>query len=534
MPEKIEKYLNYIDQLNSIGVALSSEKNHSKLLEKILLSAMDIIHTDGGTLYLLTDNKFTKDKYLTFEIIINRSLNIKLQREKSDNFFIPPLQLYDENGNPNLKNIATYCFLQDKTIHIPDAYQAEGFDFSGMRATDKKLGYHSKSFLVIPLRNHEKKVIGVIQLINALDDETNAIIPFDEAKIHLAESLASQAATTLTQKELIEAQKKLFEALIQLIARTIDEKSKYTSKHCSRVPILTVMIAEAAEKAQEGYYKDFHLTPEQFEELRISAWLHDCGKIVTPVHVVDKATKLECISDRIEVIDLRLEILKRDLKIEFLEKSMNYSMNNEEKEKLKKEYEESCQAIDEAREFLRKVNIGGEFLNDQDKEKIKLLGKKTFALNGEMQTLLSEKDVKNLCISRGTLNDEDRAIINDHVTITKKILSYLPYPDYLKNVAQIAGAHHERFDGKGYPSGLKGDEIPIQSRMLTIADIFEALTAVDRPYKPAKTLKETLNIMTDMTKSGHIDPHLFDLFMKEKIYLTYGKEYLSPEQIDVT
>lgn len=400
-----------------------------------------------------------------------------------------------------------------------------------MRATDKKLNYYSQSFLTIPLRNHEKKTIGVLQLINALDEKTGKIIAFSEEKISLAESLASQAAITLTQQELIQAQKNLFEAMIQLIARTIDEKSKYTSKHCSRVPIITLMLAEAAEQADNGYYKDFHLTHEEFEELRISAWLHDCGKIVTPVHIVDKATKLEEIYDRIEVIDLRLEILKRDLKIELLEKLIHALP--EEKNILQNNYQIMAQSLDEAKHFLHTVNLGGEFLTDADKDKIKLLAKKNFILNGEMQTLLSEKDVKNLCISRGTLNDDDRAIINNHVSITKRMLSILPYPDYLKNVANIAGCHHERFDGKGYPNGLKGDEISIQSRMLAIADIFEALTASDRPYKPPRTLKETLTIMNDMTKAGHIDPNLFDLFMKEKIYLTYAKEYLNPEQIDV-
>lgn len=516
MPTSINKPLQYIKQLNNIGIALSAEKNHAKLLEKILISAIDITHADGGTLYLAS-----LDQTLHFKILINKSLKIKSRNSKGDPFIIPPISLYDSEGKPNIKNIAAQCYLQNKTIHIPNAYEYEGFDFSGMKEMDKRLQYHSTSFLVIPLRNYENKIIGILQLINALD-ETNNIISFSADKISIAESLASQAAITLTQQELLQAQKNLFEALIQLIAKTIDEKSKYTSKHCTRVPILTIMIAEAAQQATTGYFKDFHLSQDEFEELRIAAWLHDCGKIVTPINIVDKSRKLEAITDRIEVIDLRIEVLIRDLKISLLERKITRAF-----------YEKNLHLLHEARTFIKKTNVGTEFLSDSDKEQIKKLAKMTFKLIDKKQALLSDNDVKNLSVSRGTLNDDDRTIINNHASITKNMLSILPYPEYLKNVPHIAGSHHEAMNGKGYPSGLEGEQIPIQARMLAIADIFEALTAGDRPYKSAKTVSESLKIMTDMKNNGHIDPNLFELFLESKIYLIFAKKYLNPEQIDI-
>ncbi len=514
MKKDPQKYLGYIDTLNSIGIALSAEKDYSRLLEKILTSAMDLTHADGGTLYLVS-----KKNHLNFEIFANRTLKIKPKNVSKDVVPIKPIPLYGTDGAPNLKNIASYCVIKNQTVNIADAYQTESFDFSGMRAADKKLGYHSKSFLTIPLRNHENQTIAVLQLINAMDEQTTTIIPFSEECIHLAESLASQAAIALTQQALLQAQKELFEALIQMIAKTIDAKSKYTSNHCSRVPVLALMLAEAANNSNSGIFKDFQLTADQFEELRVGAWLHDCGKLATPEYVVDKATKLSALSDRIEVIELRIEILKRDLQIAELKKKTPIA--------------ETMQTLTDALQFLKKINHGGEFLSKAEQEKIRALAKYYYYIDGKKYALLSEQDVVNLCITRGTLNDEERAIINNHVTVTQKMLAALPYPEYLKNVPEIAGNHHERMDGKGYPNGLRGDQMLLQSRMVAIADVFEALTAADRPYKAAKPLSEVLNIMNTMKENGHIDPDLFELFIREGLHIAYAKEFLRPEQIDV-
>jgi len=524
MAENIEKYLRLIETLNKVGVALSVEKNHARLLEMILSSAMDLTHADGGTLYLIYK------KTLSFAFIANKTLHIKPMRAIESDLPITSIALY-VNGQPNLNNVASYCFHKNKTINIADVYQAEGFDFSNTQYVDKRLGYRSKSFLTIPLSNHSNKIMGVLQLINAIDEDTGAIIPFTKETVLVAESLASQASITLINQELIQSQKKLFEAFLQLIAKAIDEKSNYTSNHCSRVPILTIMIANAMNRSVTGPLKDYHLTKDQFDELIIAAWLHDCGKIVTPEYIMNKATKLETLCDRIELINARFEIIKRDICITHLEQLLAANMSS--KLTIENKYQKQINSLNQSQEFLKKINQGGEFLSEKDREKIRLLAKKYSYLEGNHKmSLLSDDDVLNLCISRGTLNDKEREIIQNHVQVTLTMLQVLPYPEHLKNVPEIAGSHHERVDGKGYPRGLSKEQMSIQTRILAIADIFEALTSADRPYKTAKTLKEVLHIMQDMKNNGHIDPDLYDLFVNEKIYLSYAKEYLNPEQID--
>jgi HD-GYP domain-containing protein (c-di-GMP phosphodiesterase class II) len=526
MVETKDKYSELITTLSEIGVALSAEKDPSKLLKLILSSAMELTNADGGTLYLVE-----KDKELTYAIIANKTLGIMPASVAETALSLPSLPLYI-NGEPNLKNVACYCYHQNKSVNIEDAYNHQGFDFSGARQSDTKLGYRSKSFLTIPLRDHENTRIGVLQLINAIDNDTHEVIPFAEERVLVAESLASQAAITLTKEKLILAQKKLFEAFLQLIAKAIDEKSQYTSNHCKRVPVLTTMIANAMNTVTDGPLKDMQLSVEQLEELNIAAWLHDCGKIVTPEHVMDKATKLAALTDRIEVINERFEIIKRDIKIAYLEKQM--TADTAIKQKLEIECSNKIAALNQDQAYLNLANTGGEFISEDDKKKIREIGTKNTYSNGkETKPLLSEDDIQNLSIARGTLNDAEREIIQNHVKITHAMLSSLPYPDYLKNVPAIAGSHHERMDGKGYPMGITKDKLSIQARIVAIADVFEALTSGDRPYKTAKSLKEVLGLMNEMKKAGHIDPDLYDLFINEKLYLEYAKKYLKPEQIDV-
>lgn len=525
MFDTAEKYHHLIATLNKIGVALSAERDNSRLLEIILSGAMELTNADGGTLYLVD-----KGETLSFAIMANTSLNIKLCNTSEKKIDAPTIPLYVNNVQ-NLKNVASYCFHHNKVVNIDDVYNVAGFDFSGARKMDEQLKYHSQSFLTIPLRDHENKTIGVLQLINAKDEKTNDIIPFHKERVIIAESLASQAAITLTKQKLILAQKKLFDALLQFIAKAIDEKSIYTSNHCSRVPVLTMMIASAVNDQDSGPLKDCFLSKEQFDELSIAAWLHDCGKIVIPEYVMNKATKLETITDRIEMISHRIEILKRDAKIELLETTQQ--VTEEEKNLYQNKYEKRIQFLNQAKDFIEQVNIGGEVLSDEDVKRIRSLGNYTYYDGNKMQSLLSEKDIENLSIVKGTLNDNERTIIENHVSITELMLQSLPYPEHLKNVPKIAGSHHERVNGKGYPRGLAKDEITLQARILAIADIFEALTAADRPYKKAKTLKEVLHLMGIMKKNGHIDPDVYDIFITKKVYLNYAKKFLSPEQIDI-
>ena len=528
MDIKLEDYRKYIHALNDIGIALTSEKDKEQLLGKILTSAMQLTHADAGTLYLLTEDQ----KALRFIFFSNNTLRINLQKVSGTDLTFKLIPLYDQSNHPNFKNITSSCVLENRTINIFDVYNNKNYDFVETRKTDMKFGYHSKSVLVVPLRNHEHKIIGVLQLINPIDSLSGEIIPFTEGNIHLTESLASQAGIVLTQQTLIAAQKNLFDAFIQLIAKAIDAKSVYTSNHCSRVPIITMMLAQAANEATEGPFKDFQMTTDQFEELRISAWLHDCGKVSTPEYVMDKATKLSDFMGRMNIIDNHFEIIKRDQKIALLEAQLNES---DQVDDLEAAYLTVINQLNDDQKFIHSMNQGKEFIAESDIERIQMIAMKYHFTNvdNEICPLIDEMDVKNLCIARGTLNNEERETIQNHVKVTLEMLESLPYPDHLKNVPEIAGSHHEHMDGKGYPRGLTGKEMSVQARMVAIADIFEALTAADRPYKAAKTLSETLKIMEKMKKDNHIDPDLFDLFIQNKIYLEYAKKYLKVEQIDV-
>lgn len=519
-----------LERLNEIGIALSAERDSKRLLETILLGAKEITNADGGTLYTASE-----DRHLKFEIVRTASLGLAMGGTTGMEIPFPPLPLYLEDGTPNLNMVAAYALINDCTVNIEDAYSAEGFDFSGTRKFDQSTGYRSKSFLTVPMKNHENEIIGVLQLINAIDPVSKEIISFSPADQRLVESLASQAAVALTNQTLIEGLKNLFEAFIQLIADAIDEKSPYTGGHCQRVPELTMMLADAAIRSSSGPLKAFSLNEKEVYELRIAAWLHDCGKVTTPEHVMDKPTKLATIFDRIELISQRFELLKTQAEcdmlreyIRLLEKGKGQGLD-----KLESQYEAFCRQLDADREFLRNANIGSEFMTPEQQARVREIANYRIRdAEGTEIPLLSENEVYNLNIVRGTLTAEERKIINNHIVVTINMLESLPYPKDLRRVPEYAGGHHERMDGKGYPRGLTRNQMSVPARIMGIADIFEALTSRDRPYKKAKTLSESLNILGKMRLDNHIDPDLFDLFIREKIYLRYAERFLEPEQID--
>jgi len=268
------------------------------------------------------------------------------------------------------------------------------------------------------------------------------------------------------------------------------------------------------------------MTERDRKELRLAGLLHDCGKIVTPVHVVDKSTKLETIFDRIHTVEAKFGVLRRDAEIGYL-KGMIAAP--EKKPELDRDYRAALAQFDEDLAFLQKCNVGGEFMSDADVARVKDMAVR-YKVDGE--NLLSENEVDNLTIRRGTLNAAERQIINDHIRDTIDMLEALPWPNRLKNVPEYAGGHHEKMDGTGYPKGLKRDEMSVQARIMGIADIFEALTAKDRPYKKGKTLSESLGILGKFCLDNHIDPDLFDIFVSRRVYLDYANQFMSPEQID--
>ena len=513
-----------LQRIVDMGITLSTEPDIDRLMELILELSQSLLHADGGTLYRLTP-----EGNLRFTIIRNHSLNIKMGGTKGSPIDLNQLKDLPliVDGKPNDKNISAHTANTKQIFNIKDAYDEKGFDFSGAKAFDARINYRTQSVLAIPLIDHEQKVLGVLQFINALNDK-NERIPFSEFNQNIAASLASQAAISLQNRLLINQLNNLFEALINLINTAIDEKSPYTGGHCMRVPELTLMLAEASHQETEGPLKEFQLTDKDRYELKIASMLHDCGKITTPVHVVDKGRKLETIFDRIALIKTRFEIARRDLMIERLTKS-----NANDKNLIQSFEEREKQLLDDLH-FIEKTNVGGERMKEEDIQRIQTIATLTWIDHeGQNQPLLTEEEVSNLSIVAGTLTKEERDIINYHIEATIKLLNQIPWPEHLKNVVEYAGGHHERMDGKGYPKGLTRDEMSIQARCMGIADIFEALTASDRPYKKGMPLSQSLSIMKRMKDEAHIDPDLFDVFMKHEIYLTYAKKFLQPEQLDI-
>jgi HD-GYP domain-containing protein (c-di-GMP phosphodiesterase class II)/HAMP domain-containing protein len=526
MAASLENNLQIMTTLNSIGLALSAEKDNKRLLELILSGAKKITNADGSALYTIT-----ADKQLRLSVMYIDSINRMMDNEAD--LVVP---LYDEEGKPNTRSALAFSALNNATVNVPDTHHARDFDFARNRDFDKTLGYQTRSFLSVPLKDHENEIVGVLLLINAQDRHTRKVVPFSDEAQRLLETLASQAAVALSKNMLIEDFKELFDSLVDLLVTAIDHKSPYTGDHCKRVPELTMILAEAVSNKKDGVFKDFTLSEEELYELKIAALLHDCGKVTTPVHIADKATRLETIFDRIHVIDTRFAVVKRNAHRVFLQKQLNALSkgNREDFSAEQEELEKTLKQIDTDRAFVRTCNSGETIMDENHQERIRNIAQTYRWMNAELEEepVLSEAEVYMLTSAVGTLTPADRRVINQHVETSIKMLESLHYPKSLRNVPVFAQAHHERMDGKGYPKGLMKKDIPVQGRIIAIADIFEAMTARDRPYKKGKTLMEALRALGSMKLEGHIDPDLFDIFINEKLYSRYAEKYLLPAQID--
>lgn len=521
-----------LDQLNRIGAALSRERNIERLLENILEAAKALTGADGGTLYSVSED----GSALRFEIMRTDSLGIRLGGTTGKPIDLPDLPLRRGDGTPNDALVAAHAALHGRAVNIADAYCAQGFDFSGTRAFDERTGYRSQSFLTVPMTDHQGDLIGVLQLLNALDPATGQVVAFSSADQSLSESLASQAAIALSNRQLITQLERLFESFVKLINIAIDEKSPYTGGHCERVPELTMMLAEAVDATTTGPLAGFRMGERERYELQMAGLLHDCGKITTPVHVVDKATKLHTLYDRIGLIDTRFEVLRRDAELAALraQLALRPVVDAGAEEAASAGLRREMAAIDEDRAFLRACNRGAEAMRPADQQRVRDIGARRQWRNtdGVQTAFLTAEELENLTIRSGTLTQAERDTINYHIVATIKMLEALPWPQHLKNVPEYAGGHHERMDGKGYPRGLTGEQMSLQARMMGIADIFEALTAADRPYKSGMKLSQALAIMEGMKEGGHIDADLFDVFLRERVYLRYAERFLDPAQID--
>jgi PAS domain S-box-containing protein len=529
--EALKKSERVYRSFSQIGMALTVEKNINKLLEMIVRSARDLSNADAGTLYTLDDD----EKHLRFEILQNDTLKVRLSRTSDTKVTLPNVPLY-VNGKPNYSNVSSYVALTDKMVNIEDVYEVEGFDFTGPRKYDLETGYRSKSMLVVPMKNHENNIIGVLQLLNAQDPNSGEVIAFPSEQVDLIASLASQAAVALTNTRLIHDLDRLLNAFIKSIATTIDEKSPYTGGHIKRVVELTTMIAEKINQAENGPFKDIHFTPCELEELRMAAWMHDVGKIATPEHVVDKATKLVCIFDRIDLITLRFDLIEKHLENVFLQKKGGILRDGKDDrrvlETLEEEFEAAREALRDGLEFIRSVNGTGDFMPDDKVERIKGIGEEKYSSKGVEYPYLTTDEIENLSIRKGTLTDRERRMVEDHARLTTKILSQLPFPRNLSNVPKYAGEHHEKLDGSGYHKKIEGKDLPLQSRIIAFADIFEALTAKDRPYRKPMQLSQAIKILGFMKKDRHIDPDIHDFFLAEKLFLSYAEKEMTADQID--
>ncbi|MEA3512772.1 MAG: HD domain-containing protein [Campylobacterota bacterium] len=512
-----QEMTNEVKQLIDIGQSLTSEKNFDILMEKILLGAKKLSHADGGTLYLTTED----EKYLRFEVVQTDSLKIKMGGTQ-DKITWPKLQLYLERDKENDKMVAALCALRGKLINIPDVYEAKGFDFEGTKKFDQSTGYLTKSMLVVPMKDHEENVIGVLQLLNK-QDTNGEVVTFTKQDEKLISSMGSQAAIFVSNNNLIRGLENLLDSFIKSIATAIGEKSPYTGGHINRV-------AEIAEKMirtidqDKTIYKDISFNENEINQMSKAAWLHDIGKITTPEYIVDKGKKLETIYDRFEAIEIRFELFKKELEIEYLKKS---TKDSQEQFKLR------IEQLEQDLEFIKECNSGGEFMSDDKIQRINDIANHTVTINKKVRQLLSEDEVRNLSIRKGTLTDEEREVINNHVTVSYKMLKSLPFPKKMSRIAIIAGSHHKQVIGGGYAAPEILDlPMTIEDKILAVADVFEALTSNDRPYKKANSLNTSLKILSFMVKDGHLDKDLVKFFVQNNLHLEYAQKYLTKEQMD--
>lgn len=502
------------EEIMKINLAFSSEHNKEKLLENILTLTRKLTNADAGTLYI----KSKDEKTLQFKVVQNDSLNIFMGGTK-EKLNWNDLPIFLEDGSLNNKMVAVVCANEKRIINISDVYKTTKYKFEGTKQFDKKTSYRSKSMLVIPLINHENEVIGVLQLINKIKNQE--IVSFDKFDEKIIISLASQAAMALTNMYLINSLEDFINAFVATIAKAIDAKSPYTKDHIAKVEKIALLLAKAIND-DETIYKDVKYTQNDYKQIALAAWMHDIGKISMPEHVIDKATKLEKIFDRIHLVEQRFELIKKDKEIEYLKQFIS-----------KDEFENSIKQLNENIDFIKKTNLGGEFMLDEDIEKLENISKQTYVKNGESFPLLTQDELYNLSIKKGTLTKEEIDIIKNHAQLSLDMISELPFPKKYKDVLNIACNHHEKLNGLGYPRGLSDSQISLEDRIMILADIFEALTASSRPYKEAMKLSTVENILTTMTKRGELDKNLVDFFFNHDIFKEYSKEELKDYQLDL-
>jgi len=516
----VDHLIQQINRLAEIGRALSGELDLNLLLEKICDEVRNFTYADACTLYIVKDNQ------LHFEIVQNHTMDIRLGGKTGKVITLPPVDLVESN-------VSAYVALKGVSVNIPDVYDTDLFDFTGPKEFDKGTGYRSTSMLLCPMRNHENEVIGVLQLVNAKNPDTGEVIPFSPDFVSLTESLASQAAVSLTNARLINDMENLFESFVEVMATAIDEKSPVTGGHIRRVANLTMVMAEELHKTDQPPFQKVHFTPDNFHELRVASWMHDIGKVTTPVEIIEKSKKLQTIFDRVHLVDLRMQYIIQNTRLEATRTRLSIMENGNSTEAIKqleKETEQTIAELNDTRTFLLQSNEPREFLEDEKIARLEEIAKRTYQDGeGKDQHYLTADELHNLSIRRGSINTEERQIMNNHAQITLDMLNKIPFTRKLKNIPRYAGAHHEFINGKGYPLGWKGDEIPFEGKLMAITDIAEALTAKDRPYKKGMPLDQVYKILRSMADKEELDNELVKFFINKKVYEVYQEKFENPE-----
>jgi len=503
--------------IKRISILLTQERDIDTLFGYILDAAIEFTAAEGATIYMVDD----ENKQLKFIKIFNSKMKVSLNATE---ITWPPISLFNEDNQPNLRNLAALAYHKKRSYNFPDVYDQDIFDSSGTMSYDKRNNYRTRSIVAIPMMDHKDNIIGIIQLINAIDNENKVIVPFTEQQISNLEVLTSISAILMNNHKLISDLQTTFYQFIKSIAWAIDRKSKHFSGHIERVSILVNMFAEEINTYQgcEFAYKTVTFNEDELEELNIAGLMHDLGKIITPMHILDKSAKLEKIFNRIELIKERISHIMTVLDFEM---AQGNSKINEKLGVLKKQ-------LAEHKKFLTRINTGREFLNDTEKERLSEIHKFRYFYNDKELKIITDDEFYNLSIRMGTLNREDIDIIREHAFVTGEMLEQIRFPKYLENAPLFAKSHHEKLNGKGYPNGLVAPELPLQSRILTLADVFEALTAT-RPYKNSKTLSDTYAILQRMVDAYEIDADLYEFAKGSGLFMKYANKFLEKKQIDI-
>ncbi len=494
-----------IHKLNAIGIALSSEQNLNNLLERIVREACHFTHADGGSLYII------EDKRLNFTVAQTESLQKRDGEKEPFKSFYLPLSKH---------SIAGYVAITGELLNIPDVYKIPPtVAYQINKQFDAQNNYRSKSMLVVPMRDSSGSVTGVLQLINSLT-ASGEVVPFEQKYESLVLSLASQAAVAIRNVKLFAEIKNLFKSLVRYSAKAIDARSPHTAGHSGRVAKYSVRIADSINRETEGRLGETHFSPEEIEELRMAGWLHDIGKIGVRESVLEKANKLTRVE--LEVIRQRFEGIRVGIQNGYLrEKVQALSKGNGglvEVEKMQDEIERQMQEIDAAFAFVQQINVPG-YLNNEALSRLQKLAERTYSdSSGELCYFLTRHEFENLSVVKGNLTPGEYEEIQAHVAYTIDILEKIPFTKDLRNIPKHAAGHHEYLDGSGYPLGLKGSEISLPARILCIADIFDALSSPDRPYKKAIPIEKTLAILQEEARAGKIDSDIVELFIRRKLY----------------